>query len=121
MTSRTTAIHRRGSIGTIALIIGLVVAGFLTIPVHSVQAAATGYRGPSFSGASAPTAQKPQSKLWFNDGIWWGSLFSTETNTFTIQRFDWATNSWSNTGVEIDNRYQSSADCLWDGTYLYVA
>ena len=25
---------------------------------------------------TAPTGEKPQSKLWFNDGIWWGSIWS---------------------------------------------
>ena len=24
-----------------------------------------------------PSGEKPQSKLWFNDGIWWGSLFNS--------------------------------------------
>src|SRR2546422_261116 len=33
-----------------------------------------GFVGPSGSGtATTPTTSKPESKLWFNDGIWWAS------------------------------------------------
>jgi hypothetical protein len=36
---------------------------------------------------SAPTASENQSKLWFNDGIWWGSLYNPDTGQFEISRF----------------------------------
>ena len=79
-----------------------------------------GYKGPSFSGVSAPTGEKPQSKLWFNDGIWWGSLFSTGAGAFRIHRLDWATQTWTDTGVLIDTRNDADADVLWDGANLYA-
>ena len=38
--------------------------------------AAAGFRDFSWSAPSmnGPTAHKPQSKLWFNDGAWWGYM-----------------------------------------------
>lgn len=80
-----------------------------------------GYRGESYSGASNPTEQKPESKLWFNDGSWWGSLFDTVTRKYQIQRLDLATQTWQKTGVLIDTRANTRADALWDGSKLYVA
>ena len=82
-----------------------------------------GYHDFSWAAASVgdPTTEKPQSKLWFNDGIWWGSLFDRTTEMYYIYRLDWAAQTWSNTGTLIDIRNASRADCLWDGTHLYVA
>ena len=72
------------------------------------------------SGASAATGQKPQSKLWFNDGSWWGVLWSSGNAAFTIWRFDWDANSWTNTGTVVDTRNRTSADALWTGSRLFV-
>ena len=85
--------------------------------------ATVGYRDFSFaaSGVSAPTGEKPQSKLWFHDGIWWGSFFNKTAQEYRIYRFDWATQSWGDTGTPLDERNSSKADALWDGGRLYVA
>src|SRR5829696_3320863 len=81
-----------------------------------------GYRDFSFgTRASSPTADKPQSKLWFNDGIWWGSLWNASTNRWEIYRFNWSAHTWSSTGTPLETRANSKADTLWDGTHLYVA
>jgi len=76
---------------------------------------------------AAPTADKPQSKLWWNDGTWWGLLYAsdpTNANHFAyfIQRFDAPAQAWVNTGVEVDERNRSHADVLWDATSqnLYI-
>jgi len=79
-----------------------------------------GFQDFSMSGASAPTGQKPQSKLWYNDGLWWGVLYNTSTSHFEIYKFNWAAQTWSTTGVTVDSRRRSSADALWTGTKLYV-
>lgn len=81
----------------------------------------TGYRDFSYSPATAPTGQKPQSKLWFNDGNWWGSLFNRSTEKYHIYRLNGASQNWSDTGVVIDSRNGANIDTLWDGTHLYVA
>src|SRR5512138_3539713 len=79
-----------------------------------------GYRDFSMSGAYEPTGQKPQSKLWFNDGIWWGILYNKASGVkrFEIYRFNWANDTWTTTGVMVDARPKSSADVLWTGTSL---
>jgi hypothetical protein len=88
-------------------------------------AADVGYQGPQFTAnaVSAPTGQKPQSKLWFNDGSWWGSLFvpGASAEQHRIHRLDPVTQTWRDTGTALDDRNSSEADILWDGIHLYVA
>jgi PKD repeat protein len=81
-----------------------------------------GFEGPSYTGSgSAPTGSKPESKLWFNDGMWWGTLWSTSAAAFHIYRLDLLGQQWIDTGVTLDNRTGTRDDVLWDGTKLYVA
>jgi hypothetical protein len=105
----------RARLGTLLVVIALVLA----LGAASAQAQA-GYRDFSFTGATAPTAKDPQSKLWFNDGVWWGSLYNTSTGSYHIYRLGWSTQTWSDTGVLVDERDTSRSDVLWDGTKLYV-
>jgi hypothetical protein len=83
-----------------------------------------GYRGPFYPPGtgenSKPTGEKPESKLWWNDGFWWGILWSTSGNTYRIHRLDPATQNWVDTGTAVDDRPASRADAGWDGQYLYV-
>src|SRR5438093_13134556 len=106
-----------------ALIVGILLVSSLQFGGSRPAQAATdvGYRDFSFRGAGAPTADKPQSKLWFNDGLWWGALFNRTTKKFDIYRFNWSPNTWSDTGTVIDERTTVRTDCLWDGTHLYIA
>jgi hypothetical protein len=67
-----------------------------------------------------PTASKTQSKLWFNDGSWWGILFDGSSEEYHIYRYDEAKEAWSDTGTLVDARNASRADALWDGRHLYV-
>ncbi len=81
-----------------------------------------GYRDHNFGTnvTSTPTGEKPQSKLWYNDDLWWGSLWNPSTNQYEIYRFELVTQSFTTTGVAIDDRTSTKADCLWDGQKLYV-
>ncbi len=79
-----------------------------------------GFRGPDYSGASAPTGQKPQSKLWVVGDAWFASMYNALTGDFEIHRLDSATHTWSSTGTLIDERAASAADVLLDGGRLYV-
>ena len=91
---------------------------------HGASAATdVGYRDHSFAAnlVANPTGEKPQSKLWFNDGIWWASMFNQSSEEFHIYRYDRAAHTWSDTGTLIDERNSSKADTLWDGAHLYVA
>ena len=121
---RYAAVLRRVLLCTITILVVTSLPGQKLTP--SAQAASNvGYRDFSYaaSGVSAPTGQKPQSKLWFNDGSWWGILFNKSAEEYHIYQYNWATHAWSDTGTLVDERNSSSADALWDGASgkLYVA
>jgi hypothetical protein len=81
-----------------------------------------GYRGPSFAGAGvSPSGSKPESKLWWNDGFWWASMWDAGSGSFHIFKLNLGSQTWSDTGTQIDNRPSSRADALWDGSHLYIA
>jgi PKD repeat protein len=99
-------------------------AGFLALFLAAATVAAAtqiGFKDQSISGASdAPSGSKPESKLWFNDGIWWGDMWVTGSG-FHIFKLNAAGNAWSDTGTAIDSRSSSRGDALWDGSKLYIA
>jgi hypothetical protein len=105
-------------------LIGLFVLG--NWPVDASEPVEVGYRDFSYPqgvGANSEvTAEKPESKLWWNDGYWWGSLWSNLGNAYHIYRLDLETQSWIDTGTELDDRKETKADVLWDETdqKLYV-
>jgi len=111
-------------------------AGLLAVTVALLLAAAsaeaqecastpivTGYQDHNYGSApySEITASKPESKLWWHDGYWWGCLWSNAAAQYRIHRFDRANQCWRDVGPAIDNRSKSLADALWDGQYLYLA
>jgi uncharacterized repeat protein (TIGR02543 family) len=81
-----------------------------------------GYRDFNYGSKvfEAPTADKPQSKLWWNDGSWWGVLWNPLALRYRIHRFDLATQTWIEVGPDVDERSQSLCDVLWDGQKLYI-
>jgi len=107
------------SVGTLLTLTALLSASLGPAAGPAGAATDVGYQDGSYSG-SAPTAREPQSKLWINDGIWWASMYSSTAGAVDIHRLDWATQTWIDTGVRIDERSKSSADTLWDGNKLYV-
>lgn len=110
----------RFSVSAVVLVLCVLASSALPARSHAL-AGDVGYRGPSYgTSASAPTGQKPQSKLWWNDGVWWGVLFNSSSRNYEIHRLDWAMQRWSTTGVVVDDRRKSQADVLWDAGKLYV-
>ena len=83
-----------------------------------------GYRTLSFpsgvGGNSEPTAEKPESKLWFHDDLWWASMWSNTGDAYHIFYLDLSTQDWIDTGVQLDPRIDTKADALLDGDTLYV-
>jgi hypothetical protein len=78
------------------------------------------YQGFAYSSSvTAPSADKPQSKLWFKDGSWWGLLVATATNTVDVHEL-MANHTWRDTGVVVDTRPTSTADATLIGNTLYV-
>src|SRR3954452_1850801 len=90
-------------------------------------AAAPGDLGTEdFSYAPAtgsPTESKPESKLWFADGSWWGDLYSPAAGAHRIHRLDPATDRWVDTGTTTDTRRNANSDVLWHAASrkLYIA
>ncbi|MGH2726700.1 MAG: hypothetical protein ACRDKS_06960, partial [Actinomycetota bacterium] len=85
-----------------------------------------GFKAHSFAGVGAEssggaiTGEKPESKLWFNAGGWWGSMVSpANAGAHTIWRL--TGNTWTNTGVVVDSRPASKEDVLSLGSTLYIA
>src|SRR5207247_10052689 len=78
--------------------------------------------GPTYSRskgtATAPTGEKPQTKLWFNDGAWWAVMYNASTANFEIYKR--VNGSWTTTGTIVDPRDGSWQDALWDGNHLQV-
>jgi len=94
----------------------------LALLCSATSAQDVGHAGPSFTGAlGSPTSSKPESKLWYADGRWWGALWSASARTHSIHRLDTGTQTWVDTDTAIDSRPKGRLDCLWDGARLYVA
>lgn len=103
------------------VVLSVAVAGGL-LGVNSAALAATvGTPSLTYSGVSnPPTADKPQSKLWWNDGSWWANMWKTGSG-WSIYRLDRRAAAWVDTGVRTDPRASTSSDTLWDGKHLYIA
>jgi hypothetical protein len=72
-----------------------------------------------------PTGSKPESKLWFHAGSWWGVLWDKDApgGEYRIYKLTDpnADNGWTDTGVAVDGRRTTRADALASGRKLYVA
>lgn len=118
-----------GRVGASLVAVALLGALFAIVPLgRSANIAANadtgdiGYAGPSTAGdGSAATGEKPESKIWWNDGYWWASLFDAVSQDHHIFRLDRSTETWVDTETMIDNRSKTRSDTLWDGTHLYVS
>jgi PKD repeat protein len=71
--------------------------------------------------ASSPTADKPESKLWFAYDTWWADMWSPSAAAHHIYKLNPATQAWSDTGVAIDARANTASTTLYDGNQLYIA
>jgi hypothetical protein len=112
-------------VGRIAALCGIAVTAFslALLPTSAAHAdpGDYGYEDQAYSGKSHPSGDKPQSKLWFNDGYWWASMLTPTSQQHQIFKLDRATQTWSDTGTVIDTRPKTSSDALWDGNKLYIA
>jgi PKD repeat protein len=112
---------RRLQLAVVSL--GIAALGMVAVPPADAAQGDIGFQGPSFTGVSAPTGEKPESKLWYNDGRWWASMFAPASGAWHIFYLDRSTNpkSWVDSGTAIDNRANTLSDTLWDGGKLYIA
>jgi PKD repeat protein len=114
---------RPGSRRLITLAVVLLVAVGLAPAPASAATGDVGVQGASYSGVTAPTGEKPESKLWFNDGRWWATMFDTPSGTWRIFYLNRSASPevWVNTGTVTDTRANTLSDVLWSGGKLYVA
>jgi hypothetical protein len=97
------------------------VASVAISPVLASTPVQNGYRDQAYAGgAFRPTAEKPQSKLWFTDNQWFAGIFLHRTtpaptiSEFRIYRLNESTHDWTDTGVKVDTRDQTHGDYLWN-------
>ncbi len=116
MSERNRGDQRRAGTASLGILIAWMALGSLA-PSQDF-----GYEGPTYTGASgSPSGSKPESKLWFYDGDWWGSLWSDAFSQFRIHRLESSTQTWEDTGTVLDSRKNSRSDILFDGSKLYIA
>lgn len=66
-------------------------------------------------------SDKPQSKLWYNDGFWWGCLNDlTKLSIYKLADGAWA-KQLELQGAVTPTSQGGTCDALWDGTSLFVA
>ena len=107
-----------------AILAAVCLAAFALPAAANAAPGDIGFEGPSTTGAgSGTTGEKPESKLWWNDGFWWASMWHAASGDFHIFRLDQGTQTWVDSGVALDDRPSTRADTLWDGAAgkLYVA
>jgi hypothetical protein len=99
-----------------------ILCGVAALALPGIARADTGFQGPSYpSGSSGPpTTSKPESKLWWNDGFWWASMFDG-SGAYHIFRLNLRAQRWVDTGVVIDARDSTRQDVLSTGSRLFVA
>jgi PKD repeat protein len=115
--------YGRSGIGAVRSFLTLAAALLVLGSSATVAIADTGVVGPSYAPlGGSPTGSKPESKLWFNDDVWWASMFVPAADDYHIHRLDRASGRWIDTGTQIDARPSSRADVLWDAAArkLYV-
>jgi PKD repeat protein len=114
------------SLALAAVVLGALMSVIAGPAASKASAAAgdIGYNDGTFAPlGGSPSGTKPESKLWFNDGSWWGVMFSPAKNRYEIFKLDRTTGKWSDTGTAADTRTASRADTLWDAGSgkLYIA
>ncbi|MGH3036623.1 MAG: calcium-binding protein [Gaiellaceae bacterium] len=108
--------------GSAAVVIAML-CGAVALAMPGIAKADVGFQGPGYpAGTGAgPTGTKSESKLWWNDGFWWASMFSPSSSSYNIFRLNMRLQTWVNTGVQIDTRDTTRQDALWTGSKLFIA
>jgi PKD repeat protein len=112
------ATRKRTSALLVPLLAVLLLMQGLLGPAGAADATPRMYQDQTFTGATSPTEDKPQSKVWFNDGFWWALMRSSAG--VTIHKLQ-ANHTWLNTGTVVDTRSASTGDALSEDGKLWVA
>jgi PKD repeat protein len=107
-----------------ALVLALAMTLFAALPAATASAD-IGTQNFSYGSAigGSPSGEKPESKLWYHDGLWWGALYNPSAGGWRIHRLNGATGQWTATSTALDSRVKTRADVLMDeaANKLYVA
>ncbi|WP_324275674.1 hypothetical protein [Blastococcus brunescens] len=109
-------------IAVAGLVVTLLV-GLGWLPAASAAVGVPGsFSGHAYGSSQPPTADKPQSKLWFHDGAWWASMVGQGTASVFVHEL-MPDHTWRNTGTLVDSRANSTGDALWSvqDDRVYVA
>lgn len=106
----------------VAFLAAMTILGASDARSYPSQPVSVGFRDFHYGEAAfeSPTAEKPQSKLWFHDGSWWGTLWDAGTAGWSIFAFDAAQRAWENVGPGFDDRPFTLTDALPAGERVYV-
>ena len=100
-----------------APVLGVLLAGLLALAVPAARVAAAGATMFDTQG----TSDKPQSKLWHNDGLWWACLNNlTKLSIYKLENGTW-TKMLDLQNAVTPTLKGGTCDALWDGTNLFVA
>jgi glycosyltransferase involved in cell wall biosynthesis len=128
MSNRTSLKRGLAQLWLLAVLLSGLLAGTPVLAQTGTPLSGVGYLDFSYNPtndpaiANSPTGEKPESKLWWNDGFWWGSLYNPTAGEYRIYRLNWGAQTWEDTGVALDTRDFTKADVLWDAANnkLYV-
>ncbi|HEX7345470.1 MAG TPA: hypothetical protein VF253_01675, partial [Candidatus Limnocylindrales bacterium] len=116
-----------------AILTSIGLAGILaTGTVLAGTPVSVGFRDHAYSGgATRPSSDKPQSKLWYTDegggnAQWWGGMFYTGTSSsprseFRVFKLSTDKSTWTATSTVLDTRDGTHGDYLFDSNTLFVA
>lgn len=117
---RRPPVGRRRRVKLLLVVLTLVFTGLAPLPGASATSHPITYKDFVHPTSNTePSADKPQSKLWYHDGAWWSLMLSPASKTIRIHRLTSA-HSWQDSGVTVDDRASSRGDALWSGSKLYV-
>jgi hypothetical protein len=104
------------------LVFACAVLGAIAVTAAAAPSAhALGTKDFAFNTGGSPTGSKPESKLFFAHGSWFGVLWSNAAAAYRIHRLE--NDAWLDTGVAVDTSGSSRADTLYQASNdtLYVS
>lgn len=135
ISTNTTVENRKNGAGR-AVGAGLVLVVLLALALSTLSARATNHElsvagYADFSYGTDPIPEDPsgkgaQSKVWWHDNFWWAVMFNSTAQAVHIYQLDAHTQTWIDTGVVVDDRFdlvediETRADVLSDGNTLYI-
>jgi hypothetical protein len=85
----------------IAVLVAVALLGVVRVGAAGANVGVRDFSYVDLNGVQTPTEDKPQSKLWFQDGSWWGLLYRTVEHATVIERLDATTQTWVDTGIVV--------------------